>query len=181
MAQVRHSSLGIDEVAEEAAGAAQLRRQRRDQRRADAGGDDRRPAGTGVAASTSALAARISRICRSAMAPAAVAPVVQSCIRAVAAEAAGKAREALLERRAAAVRGPVLVGVLGQLAENAAHVRHGGEVAGGEPLRAVLQAGLMRDGADVGAREAGIDELARRKTLAVGEPARARAPRRRRE
>ena len=67
------------------------------------------------------------------------APVGERRVAGVAAEAAGEARDAFLERLAAAVGGVVLVDAVGQLAEDAAHVRHGGEAAGGEPLLAAAE------------------------------------------
>ena len=62
------------------------------------------------------------------------APVVGRRISGIATEAAGEARDALLHRGAAAVECGMLVDVVRKRAEDAAHVGHVGEAAGGEPL-----------------------------------------------
>ena len=102
------------------------------------------------------------------------APVVERCIAGVAAEAAGEAGDAFLDRLAAAVERGVLIDAVRQLAEDAAHVGHVGEAAGGEPLLAPTKLRALRDDAHVGARQPGVDKLPAREAVAVGEAARPR-------
>jgi hypothetical protein len=127
---------GFDKVAEEAAGTAKICRKTANERSADAGGDDRRSFAdgrrsedllTGPANVVDLLIGDGARC---------LSPVVERRVGAVAAETAGEARNALIERLAAMVGRFMLVETLGKLAEDAAHIRHGGEaVAASRCLR----------------------------------------------
>ena len=120
-------------------------------------------AGSAAAANTSSIWPRGHRsICRSAISRAAARHSSAAASSGIAAEAARKARDAFLDRLAAAVERGVLVDAVGQLAEDAAHVGHVGEAAGGEPLLRAAERRPLRHDADVGARQPGVDELAGR-------------------
>ncbi len=164
--------LGLDEIAEVAAGAAEVGGERRDEASADTGGDDRgvrrdRCCGEHLGDSRSDL-----RHLTIGDRVGGRAPVLQRRIQPVAAEAAGETLQAFFQRGATAVGGDVLIHILRQLARDAAYIRHGGEASGGEAMRMTVQGRLVGDGRDVRAREAGVDELAGGQALAVGEPAR---------